>query len=340
MSIDNLCISKPTQNLRASGASNAVDAEILRLQQKYEDVFSEGRGCCSKAKAVLHLRPEIQPVFRPKRPLPYAVLPILDTELKLLEDAEALKPIPPSANIAPDLEFGHLTAEAYVVMLQFSRPKNERLKSSSAGGLLNQPGRPSSPDKSKLMEPKTIADPLGYTGWNRRCNHARKAKTEQPKQEQRDPVLRVIVLLYGAQSYCPLRRVCEGSKVFPQATSKSIFMEAEIRPTSEKGGLEKFGPETSHSYHATLGRDRQRAVQYGRNSPKIKEPGAAQKAPALHTRIRNETIISYSLRHRIRSTSCSRAGESLESLAQSRVSKVNPTFSHYLVGQNFEPAPR
>ncbi|KER19461.1 hypothetical protein T265_11777 [Opisthorchis viverrini] len=89
----------PKYDLRK--ASNPVDAAILRLQHKYEDVFSEGLGCCSKTKAALHLRPDVQPVFRPKRSAPYAALPILDTELQRLEGAGVLKLVNYSSWAAP-----------------------------------------------------------------------------------------------------------------------------------------------------------------------------------------------------------------------------------------------
>ncbi|GAA55900.1 hypothetical protein CLF_109321 [Clonorchis sinensis] len=57
-------------------------------------------------------------------------------------------------------------------------------------------------------------------------------------------------------------------------------------------------------------------LSQGRNTFKTKESDAAQKAPAVRSRIRNETVISYSLRPRVRPTFCSRADHRLRQVNQ------------------------
>lgn len=57
---------------------------IENLKQKFSSVFKSSVGSCTKTKAVLRLKPDAKPVFRPKRPVPYAALPIVEAELDRL----------------------------------------------------------------------------------------------------------------------------------------------------------------------------------------------------------------------------------------------------------------
>ena len=77
--------------------ANLTDA----LTHKFKDVFQEGLGLCSKSKASLKLRPGSRPVFRPKRPVPYAAVNLVDDELKRLEDLGVLVPVNYSRWAAP-----------------------------------------------------------------------------------------------------------------------------------------------------------------------------------------------------------------------------------------------
>ena len=74
---------------------------VTKIRHEFAPVFGEGLGCCTKMKAVLRLRTDARPVFRPKRPVPYAVLPILDQELDRLQSPGVIEPVNYSSWAAP-----------------------------------------------------------------------------------------------------------------------------------------------------------------------------------------------------------------------------------------------
>ena len=51
-------------------------------KNKLGDVFQEGLGWCTKSKEVLKLKEEFKPILRPKRPVPYAALDMVEKELQ------------------------------------------------------------------------------------------------------------------------------------------------------------------------------------------------------------------------------------------------------------------
>ncbi|CAH8523836.1 unnamed protein product [Dicrocoelium dendriticum] len=77
---------------------NDRTADIIR---QFAPVFQDGLGCCTRTRAALQLVTGAQPVFCPKRPVPYAALTLVDAELQRLEDMGVLVPVSYSAWAAP-----------------------------------------------------------------------------------------------------------------------------------------------------------------------------------------------------------------------------------------------
>ncbi|XP_035914961.1 uncharacterized protein K02A2.6-like [Anopheles stephensi] len=74
--------------------------EVTKLEE-YKDLFSHGLGHCTKMKVRLELKDDAIPVFRPKRPVSYAMLPAVDEELNRLEKEEIISRVNYSAWAAP-----------------------------------------------------------------------------------------------------------------------------------------------------------------------------------------------------------------------------------------------
>ena len=71
------------------------------LKDKFNNVFQEGLGCCTKVKATLKLKSYSKPIFRPKRPVTYAALATVENELNRLQQAGVIQPINYSSWVAP-----------------------------------------------------------------------------------------------------------------------------------------------------------------------------------------------------------------------------------------------
>ena len=71
------------------------------LKAKFNNVLQEGLGCCTKVKVTLKLKSDSKPIFRPKRPVPYAALALVENELNRLQQAGVIQPINYSSWAAP-----------------------------------------------------------------------------------------------------------------------------------------------------------------------------------------------------------------------------------------------
>ncbi|XP_055543397.1 uncharacterized protein K02A2.6-like [Wyeomyia smithii] len=71
------------------------------LQKAHPKLFSDTLGLCSRTKVQLSLKESCKPVFRPKRPVSYAMLPTVDNELDRLERLQIISPVDYSEWAAP-----------------------------------------------------------------------------------------------------------------------------------------------------------------------------------------------------------------------------------------------
>lgn len=74
---------------------------IDNMKQKFSSVFHPSIGKCTKMKATLRLKSDAKPVFRPKRPVPYAALPIVEATLDRLISEGVLTKVSYSKWAAP-----------------------------------------------------------------------------------------------------------------------------------------------------------------------------------------------------------------------------------------------
>ena len=63
------------------------------LKAKFNNVFQEGLGCCTKVKATLKLKSDSKSIFRSKRPVQYAALSTVENEQNRLQQAGVIQPI-------------------------------------------------------------------------------------------------------------------------------------------------------------------------------------------------------------------------------------------------------
>ncbi|XP_062704096.1 uncharacterized protein K02A2.6-like [Aedes albopictus] len=82
---------------KVSSESTCADA----MKAKFPEVFSEKLGLCSKAKVKLDLKAGKTPVFRPKRPVAYAMCQAVNDELDRLEQDGIISPVDYSDWAAP-----------------------------------------------------------------------------------------------------------------------------------------------------------------------------------------------------------------------------------------------
>lgn len=77
------------------------DVFITELKNESQIIFSETPGKCLKAKAIIHIKPDVRPIYRPKRPVSFAALEGVECELDRLQKLDIISPIEYSEWAAP-----------------------------------------------------------------------------------------------------------------------------------------------------------------------------------------------------------------------------------------------
>ena len=62
------------------------DERIVRLKKRYTEIFKPELGTVKSVTAKLHLKDNVKPVFQKARPVPCALHPAVEKELKKMED--------------------------------------------------------------------------------------------------------------------------------------------------------------------------------------------------------------------------------------------------------------
>ena len=70
-----------------------MDQPYQEILQRFSPVFTSNLGHRTQAETTLELKPSTKPIFRPKRPVPYAALPPEDRELKRPEEMKVTTPL-------------------------------------------------------------------------------------------------------------------------------------------------------------------------------------------------------------------------------------------------------
>ncbi|XP_062557640.1 uncharacterized protein K02A2.6-like [Armigeres subalbatus] len=102
--------------------------DITSLQKTYPKLFSDTLGLCSKTKIQLSLKEPCRPVFRPRRPVSYAMLPVVDKELDRLERLHIISPVDYSEWAAPIVVVRKATGNVRICG-DYSTGLNDRLQS-------------------------------------------------------------------------------------------------------------------------------------------------------------------------------------------------------------------
>ncbi|XP_055714245.1 uncharacterized protein K02A2.6-like [Phlebotomus papatasi] len=74
---------------------------VKEIQEAFPDVFGTEIGKCTRVTATIHLKPDAVPIFRPKRPVAFHLLPTLDEELQRLQGSGIITPVEYSPWAAP-----------------------------------------------------------------------------------------------------------------------------------------------------------------------------------------------------------------------------------------------
>lgn len=79
----------------------ATEFAVSSIKNEFEEVFRPSMGCCPHIKGTLTLEDGARPVFRPKRTVPFPLLPDVDAELERLEQSGIISPVQFSSFAAP-----------------------------------------------------------------------------------------------------------------------------------------------------------------------------------------------------------------------------------------------
>ncbi|XP_055632916.1 uncharacterized protein K02A2.6-like [Toxorhynchites rutilus septentrionalis] len=94
--------SKPlAANCKQVNLSNFSPSSDQHFLKQYPEVFQDGLGHCMKTKISLSLKPDAQPVFRPKRPVSFHAIQKVEEELDRLERLDIISPVDFSDWAAP-----------------------------------------------------------------------------------------------------------------------------------------------------------------------------------------------------------------------------------------------
>lgn len=66
---------------------------LIKLKLNFSDIFDGKMGLCNKTTAQQVIKPDKQPIFRPPRPVAYAVRHLVEDELQRLQDANIITPV-------------------------------------------------------------------------------------------------------------------------------------------------------------------------------------------------------------------------------------------------------
>ena len=100
--LNSVCSHVTTSHPISSSSNDRLCSDLVaKIRQDFAPIFADGLGHCTKMKATLQLHQDANPVFRPKRPVPYAVLPILDKELDRLQSTACASAAKLPAKVEP-----------------------------------------------------------------------------------------------------------------------------------------------------------------------------------------------------------------------------------------------
>ncbi|XP_018396139.1 PREDICTED: uncharacterized protein K02A2.6-like [Cyphomyrmex costatus] len=81
--------------------ADSTHFDISFIKENFKEVFSSQLGRCTKTKVKLNLKNNSKPIFRPKRPVAYAILPLVGAEFTRLEQNGIISPIKYSNWVTP-----------------------------------------------------------------------------------------------------------------------------------------------------------------------------------------------------------------------------------------------